>query len=80
MVKETAQMAISKGSKAFTIGEAATVAEEIPNKEATGLTHTPTQAPLLQTENKTGMNEVIPPVMLVQNDFFASINLFVRGL
>ena len=74
MVKDTAQMAISKGSIALTIGEAAMVADEIPNKDATGLTQTPTQAPLLQTENKTGITEVTPPVILVQNDFFASIN------
>ena len=67
-------MAISKGSIALTIGEAAMVADEIPNKDATGLTQTPTQAPLLQTENKTGITEVTPPVILVQNDFFASIN------
>lgn len=71
MVKETAQRAINKGSSALTNGEAAMVAEEIPNNEAIGLTHTPTQAPPLQTENKMGATELSPPIKVVQIDFFA---------
>ena len=59
---------------ALTIGDAAMVADEIPNNEATGLTHTPTQAPPLQTENRTGATEASPPVNVVQIVFFDFIN------
>lgn len=55
---------------ALTIGEAAIVADEIPKIEATGLTHTPTQAPPLQAENKTGAAEDNPPVIVVHIVFF----------
>lgn len=60
---------------ALTIGEAAMVADDMPNNEATGLTHTPTQAPPLQTENKMGATEASPPVMVVQIVFFSFIIL-----
>ena len=66
-------MAINSGSKALTKGELAIVADETPNKEAMGLAHTPTQAPLLQQDNKIGAAEVNPPVMLVQIDFLGFI-------
>jgi hypothetical protein len=55
------------------MGDAATVADEMPKSDATGLTHTPTQAPPLHTENKMGAAEARPPVMVVQNDFFPSM-------
>jgi hypothetical protein len=48
------------------MGELAKVADDTPNKEAIGLAHTPTQAPLLQHDNKIGVAEVSPPVMDVQ--------------
>lgn len=70
-------MAINNGSSALTIGEAATVAEEMPNNEATGLTQTPTQAPPLHTENRIGAADARPPVIVVQKDFFPSIVLAV---
>ncbi len=73
MVNETALTAINIGSSAETIGELANVAEEIPNKEATGLAQTPIQAPLLQQDNKIGAAEVKPPVSVVQIDRFAFI-------
>lgn len=66
-------MAINNGSIALTIGEAAIVADETPNKEATGLTHTPTQAPPLHTENKIGTMDANPPVIVVQIVFFSFI-------
>jgi hypothetical protein len=75
MVKEIALKAINTGSKMLMMGELASVAEETPNKDAIGLAQTPTQAPLLQHDNKTGVADVKPPVMLVQNDFFAFITL-----
>ncbi len=53
------------------------LADDTPNKEAIGLAHTPTQAPLLQHDNKIGATEVKPPVMLVQIDFFDSIINFL---
>ena len=46
------------------------VADEIPKIEATGLTHTPTQAPPLHAENKIGAAEDKPPVIVVQIVFF----------
>jgi hypothetical protein len=55
------------------------VADDTPIKEAMGLAHTPTQAPLLQHDNKIGAAEVKPPVMLVQIDFFDSINLIFNS-
>lgn len=72
-------MAINKGSKALTNGELAIVADETPNREAIGLAHTPTQAPLLQQDNNIGAAEVKPPVMLVQIDFLDSINLIFNS-
>ena len=66
-------MAINNGSKALTSGELAMVADDTPNREAIGLAHTPTQAPLLQHDNKIGAAEVKPPVMLVQIVFFEAI-------
>ena len=78
MVNETALIAINNGSKALTNGELAIVADDTPNKDAIGLAHTPTQAPLLQHDNKIGAAEVNPPVMLVQIDFlFSMINFLV---
>jgi hypothetical protein len=73
MVKDTALIAINTGSKALIKGEFASVAEDMPNSEAMGLAHTPTQAPLLQHDNKIGAAEVSPPVIDAQNDFFAFI-------
>ena len=52
------------------------VADDTPNREAIGLAHTPTQAPLLQHDNKIGAAEVKPPVMLVQIDFFDFISRY----
>ena len=72
-MKETALTAINSGSNAPTNGELAMVADETPNKEAMGLAQTPTQAPLLQQDNKIGAADVIPPVMVVQIDFFSFI-------
>ena len=69
-MNETALIAISMGSSKLTKGELAMVAEDTPNKEATGLAQTPTQAPLLQQDNKIGAVDVSQPVILVQNDFF----------
>lgn len=45
------------------IGELAMVADEIPKIEATGLTQTPTHAPLLQAENRIGAIELRLPVI-----------------
>lgn len=73
MVKDTALTAINMGSSAETIGELANVADEIPNKEATGLAHTPMHAPLLQHDNRIGAAEVNPPVSVVQIDRLAFI-------
>lgn len=78
MVKETALNAIKTGSIAAVIGEAAIVAEEIPNKEAMGLTQTPTQAPPLQAEKRIGRIELRLPVIVVQIVFLeVMINLFL---
>ncbi len=73
MVNETALIAINSGSNTFMTGELAIVAEETPNSDATGLAQTPTQAPLLQQANKTGAEEVNPPVIVVQMVLFAFI-------
>lgn len=73
MVNDTALMAINKGSKALTHGDDASVAEEMPNSEATGLTHTPTQAPPLHTENKIGTTDASAPVIEAQKVFFVFI-------
>lgn len=70
MVKDTALIAMSKGSSALTNGELARAEEETPNNEANGLAQTPMQAPLLQQESKIGTAELIPPPKLVQIDFF----------
>lgn len=70
MVKDTALMAINKGSSAFIIGDPAIDAVDIPNMDAIGLAQTPIQAPLLQQDNKIGAAEVMPPVTLVKIDFF----------
>ena len=64
-------MAISIGSIALITGEFASVADDTPNSEAIGLAQTPTQAPLLQQDNNIGAADVRPPVIDVQNDFFA---------
>jgi hypothetical protein len=72
-VNDTALTAISTGSITLIHGELAIVAYEIPNKEAMGLAQTPTQAPLLQHDNRIGAAEVKPPVMLVQSDLFPFI-------
>jgi hypothetical protein len=56
------------------------VADDTPNKEAIGLAHTPTQAPLLQQDNKIGAADVKPPVMLVQIDFFDFISRYYNFL
>ena len=72
-MNETALIAINKGSIALTIGEAAIVADEIPNSDATGLTQTPTHAPPLHTENRIGAIEASPPVIVVQIVFFSFI-------
>jgi hypothetical protein len=80
MVKDTALTAIKMGSSAETIGELAKVADEIPNKEATGLAQTPMQAPLLQHDNKIGAAEVNPPVRVVQIDFFESIIILLKWM
>lgn len=77
MVKDTALNAIKMGSNVDTIGELAIVADETPKSEATGLTHTPTQAPLLQAEKRIGTTEVILPVIEDAIDFFPVIILFV---
>lgn len=68
-------MAIKMGSIALTIGEAAKLADEMPNKDAIGLAQTPTQAPLLQHDNKIGAADVKPPVSVVKNDFFGFIKV-----
>lgn len=60
---------MSIGSNTPTQGEPAIAAEETPNKEATGLAQTPTQAPLLQQANNMGAAEVRPPVILAKIDF-----------
>lgn len=73
MVNETALIAINSGSNALINGELAMLAELIPNSDATGLAQTPTQAPLLQHDNKTGAAEVNPPVKVLQIDFFDCI-------
>ncbi len=70
-------MAINMGSSKLTTGELAMVAEDTPNKDATGLAQTPTHAPLLQQDNKIGAADVIPPVMLAQNDFFGFIIILI---
>jgi hypothetical protein len=62
-------MAMSNGSRALINGELAILAVEIPNREATGLAQTPTQAPLLQQANNTGTTELTLPVMVNQRDF-----------
>jgi hypothetical protein len=49
------------------------VAVETPNSDAMGLAQTPTQAPLLQQDNKIGAAEVNPPVILVRIDFLGFI-------
>jgi hypothetical protein len=49
------------------------VADETPNKEATGLAHTPTHAPLLQHDNKIGAADVKPSVIVVQIVFLVFI-------
>ena len=55
------------------------LAELIPKSDATGLVQTPTQAPLLQQDNKTGAADVNPPVMELQIDFFdCMINSFLN--
>lgn len=77
-MNETALTAIKSGSITFINGEPAIVADEIPNKEAIGLAQTPTQAPLLQQDNKMGAVDVIPPVMLVQIDFLFFIILVLK--
>lgn len=77
MVKDTALIAINKGSKALISGELASVAEDTPNNEAIGLAQTPIQAPLLQHDNNTGAAEVMPPVIVAQNDFFAFIVVLI---
>ncbi len=73
MVNDTALIAINKGSNAITKGELAIVAEDTPKSEAIGLAQTPTQAPLLQHDNKIGAAEVRPPVIDAQRDFLAFI-------
>lgn len=73
MVNETALIAINNGSSTLITGELAIVAEDTPNKDATGLAQTPTQAPLLQHASKIGADEVTPPVMVVQMVLFAFI-------
>lgn len=82
MVKETALNAIKIGSATPIHGELANVADEIPNKDAIGLAHTPTHAPLLQQANKIGAADVSPPVILVQIDFlgfiYVRLNLFTN--
>jgi hypothetical protein len=54
------------------------VADETPNKEATGLAHTPTHAPLLQHDNKIGAADVKPPVIVVQIVFLFSSFVFLE--
>ena len=76
MVNDTALMAMSKGSKACTMGEAIKLAEEMPKSEATGLAQTPTQAPLLQHAKNRGMMELMLPVIDVQIDLSLFIMLF----
>lgn len=68
-------MAINTGSSVLMSGELASVAEDTPNSEATGLAQTPTHAPLLQQDSKIGAADVNPPVMDAQNDFLAFIML-----
>jgi hypothetical protein len=51
-------------------GDAAIVAEDIPNKDATGLRQTPAQAPPLQHERRIGAADESPPVIVVHNEFF----------
>lgn len=81
MVNETALIAINSGSNAQMNGELAMLAELIPKSDATGLAQTPTQAPLLQHDNKTGAADVNPPVNVLQIDFFdcmlnSSLNMY----
>ena len=73
MVNETALNAIRMGSITDIIGELAIVADEMPKIDATGLTQTPTQAPLLQAENRIGAIDVRLPVIDAKNVFFDSI-------
>jgi hypothetical protein len=68
-------MAISTGSSAATHGELAMLADEMPNKEATGLAQTPAHAPALQHERRTGAVEVKPPVTVVHIDFLMIFSL-----
>lgn len=68
-MNDTALKAIKRGSRMAVTGEAAMVAAEMPNKDATGVTQTPTQAPPLQHANKMGTAAVTPPVIEVQIDF-----------
>lgn len=72
-MNETALNAMSMGSIAFSIGELAILAVEIPNNDAIGLAQTPTQAPLLQHAKNNGIIELKLPVIEVQTDF----NLFI---
>ena len=72
-MNETALRAINNGTIAFTRGELAILALEIPNNEATGLAQTPIQAPLLQQAKNNGMTELILPVMVIHIVF----NLFI---
>ena len=58
--------------------ELTNAADEIPNKEAIGLAHALTQAPLLQQASKIGAAEVNPPVIDVQIDLFAFISIYFR--
>ena len=53
-------------------GNAAIEADDMPNKDATGLTHTPKQSPPLQTGKNIGATEVSAPIIIVKIVFFLS--------
>jgi hypothetical protein len=59
------------------MGELAIVAAEMPKREATGLTQTPMQAPLLQQAKNKGMMALTLPVIDAQIDLSLFIIAFL---